>query len=142
MWSIILNNSAGRFIKVICIATTSLLRSNVSGPRVTGIGRFDCNPNNNSGHLGHTRVFLGTAYGLLSCLPSTWYPRLSQVQDVPSVQGQPWTSKVVLDMVYGHHQSQVQDVPSVLGPPWTSKVVLDIVYDHHQNQIRQAITCN
>ena len=42
MWSIILNNSAGGFIKVICIATTSLLRPNVSGPRVTRIDRFDC----------------------------------------------------------------------------------------------------
>ena len=42
MWSIILNNLAGQFIKVTCIATTSTLRPNVSGPRVTRIGRFDC----------------------------------------------------------------------------------------------------
>ena len=42
LWSIRLNNSLGQFIKVTCIATTSLLGPNVSGPRVTTIGRFHC----------------------------------------------------------------------------------------------------
>ena len=42
MWSIALNNSAGRFIKVISIAATSLLQPFISGPRVTAIGRFHC----------------------------------------------------------------------------------------------------
>ena len=42
MWSIILNTSVGRFTKVICIATTSILRPKVSDPWMTGIGRFHC----------------------------------------------------------------------------------------------------
>ena len=85
-----------------------------------------------------------------------WEHHQSQVQDVPSVPGQPGTSKVVPNMVCGsiisprsemshlsqdnlghpgfyrdgvweHHQSQVQDVPSVPGQPGTSKVVPEMV---------------
>ena len=49
------------------------------------------------------------------------------VMQVQDVLGLPWTSKVVLNVVYEHHQSQVQGVLSVLGQPGTSKVVLDVV---------------
>ena len=37
--------------------------------------------------------------------------------------------------VWEHHQSQVQDVPSVPGQPGTSKVVPEMVCEYHQNQI-------
>ena len=31
--------------------------------------------------------------------------------------------------LWEHHQSQVRDVPSVLGQPWTSKLVSNVVYE-------------
>ena len=126
-------------------------------------------------NLGHPRLFPRWCVGASSvpgprcpiCPRTTWdiqgcsqhgvwEHHQSQVQDVPSVSGQPGTSKVVPEMVCGsiisprsemshlsqdnlghpgcsrdgvweHHQSQVRDVPSVPGQPGTSKVVPDMV---------------
>ena len=54
---------------------------------------------------GHPRLSLVCSMGTTK----------SQVQDVPSVPGQLWTSQVVPGMVYGTTKSQVQVVPSVPG---------------------------
>ena len=73
-------------------------------------------------NCGHPRLSLVCSMGTTK----------SQVQVVPSVPGQLWTSQVVPGMVYGTTKSQVQVVPSVPGQLGASQVVPSMLLGHHQ----------